>query len=113
MKYTGIELLQVIKDKKIKEKTKIRVLYLGLPTKHILKVTEDNLIWEPGEFYVGELWDENYTFEVIEEKPKKIEEMECNVESWFTPSQADIEIIKKVNEIRNAVNYLLEKESDK
>lgn len=54
----------------------------------------------------------NNEIEIIEEKPKKIEEMECSVESWFTPSQADIEIIKKVNELTKVVNYLLEKESE-
>lgn len=67
MKYTGIELLQAIKDKKIKNNTKIKVFYMGIPTKHILEVTEANLIWKPGEFFVGELWDDEYTFEPIEE----------------------------------------------
>ena len=45
--------------------------------------------------------------EIIEED-KKIEKMECSVESWFTPSQADIEIIKKVNELIDEVNKLKE-----
>lgn len=67
MRYTGIELLQAIKDKKIKENTKIKVFYIGIPTKHILEVTGANLIWKPGEFFVGELWDDEYTFEPIEE----------------------------------------------
>lgn len=67
MQYTGIELLQAIKNEKIKNNTKIKVLYLGIPTRNILEVAEDNLIWNPGEFYVGELWNDEYTFEPIEE----------------------------------------------
>ncbi len=49
----------------------------------------------------------NNEVEIIEE-PKKIEKMECNVESWFTPSQADIEIIKKINELIDEINNLKE-----
>lgn len=49
----------------------------------------------------------NEEVEIIEE-PKKIEKMECSVESWFTPSQADIEIIKKINELIDEINNLKE-----
>ena len=49
--------------------------------------------------------------EIIEE-PKKIEKMECSVESWFTPSQVDIEIIKKINELIDEINNLKEKKDD-
>lgn len=51
--------------------------------------------------------DLNEEVEIIEE-PKKIEKMECDVENWFTPSQADIEIIKKVNELIDEINNLKE-----
>lgn len=53
----------------------------------------------------------NDTIEIIEE-PKKIEKMECSVESWFTPSQADIEIIKKINELIDEINNLKEKKDN-
>lgn len=53
----------------------------------------------------------NDEVEIIEE-PKKIEKMECSVESWFTPSQADIEIIKKINELIDEINNLKEKKDD-
>ena len=53
----------------------------------------------------------NEEVEIIEE-PKKIEKMECSVESWFTPSQADIEIIKKINELIDEINNLKEKKDD-
>ncbi len=49
--------------------------------------------------------------EILEE-PKKIEKMECSVESWFTPSQADIEIIKKINKLIDEINNLKEKKDD-
>ena len=45
--------------------------------------------------------------EIIKE-PKKIEKMECSVESWFSPSQTDIEIIKKINELIDEINNLKE-----
>lgn len=56
----------------------------------------------------------NMLFEEVEiiEEPKKIEKMECSVESWFTPSQADIEIIKKINELIDEINNLKEKKDD-
>lgn len=49
----------------------------------------------------------NDEVEVIEEQ-KKIEKMECSIESWFSPSQADIEIIKKINELIDEINNLKE-----
>lgn len=48
--------------------------------------------------------------EIIEEKPKKIEEIKINLKST-KPYTDQIEI--KLNELTKAVNYLLEKESDK
>lgn len=109
MKYTGIELLQAIKDGRIADFTKVKVIYLGIPTKHILEVTRDNLMWKPGEFCVGELWDDEYTFEIIEEKPKKIEEFETT----YSMNMVEMLMQDKINELQKAVNYLLEKESDK
>ena len=49
----------------------------------------------------------NDEVEIIEET-KKIEKMECSIESWFSPSQADIEIIKKINELVDEINNLKE-----
>ena len=49
----------------------------------------------------------NDEVEIIEEQ-KKIEKMECSVESWFSPSQADIEIINKINELIDEINNLKE-----
>ena len=113
MRYRGIDLIKAIKDGKIKDFAKIKVFYLGIPTKHILEVTRDNLMWKPGEFYVGELWNDEYAFEVIEEKPKKIEEIDDDNSIWEEQAK-DIDYIfkNKIDELTKAVNYLLEKESD-
>ena len=59
--------------------------------------------------YISDIFTDEV--EIIEE-PKKIEKMECSVESWFTPSQADIEIIKKINELIDEINNLKEKKDD-
>ena len=50
----------------------------------------------------------NKEVEILDEQ-KKIEKMECSVESWFSPSQADIEIIKKINELIDEINNLKDK----
>lgn len=53
----------------------------------------------------------NDEIEIIEEKPTKIEELELvEIQNLW---DRDIEIEKKINELTKAVNYLLEKESDK
>ena len=49
----------------------------------------------------------NKEVEILDEQ-KKIEKMECSIESWFSPSQADIEIIKKINELIDEINNLKE-----
>ena len=65
MKVDGIELLQMIKAGKIKDKTKIREYYYGLPTKNVLEYIDYNLQWKHGEFLICNLWDINRTFEII------------------------------------------------
>ena len=90
------------------------------------KIKYENKIWEydaNSNDYKGEdiwlfekLFDYIKTIEFINDKveiiedSKKIEKMECDVESWFTPSQADIDIIKKVNELIDEINKLKEKD---
>lgn len=51
----------------------------------------------------------NKDVEILDEQ-KKIEKMECSIESWFSPSQADIEIIKKINELIDEINNLKEED---
>lgn len=59
----------------------------------------------------------NEEIEIIEEKPKKIEEFGycCVNKNGETRNFVDVEEVLKnrINELTKAVNYLLEKESDK
>ena len=56
----------------------------------------------------------NDEIEIIEEKPKKIEEIDDDNSIWEEQAK-DIDYIfkNKIDELTKAVNYLLEKESDK
>lgn len=113
MKYTGIELLQAIKNEKIKYGTEFKCSRFGKSNIYVK--------YEYGELniYQGtERYEENtkygvispkdlltFTFEIIEEKPKKIEKV-----SVKTNNHNVRKVANKVNEI---IDYLLEKESDK
>mgnify|MGYP003290344048 CR=1 FL=1 len=63
----------------------------------------------------------NDKIEIIEEKPKKIEEVDICIMHDFNATNGNFQItqinfkriVDKVNELQKAVNYLLEKESDK
>ncbi len=108
MKITMYELIGLIKDGKAPKKIKIhKTIYEWVFIHHEFCYADNSinriLLFE---YYVrnNKLNDE---IEIIEED-KKVEKMECSVESWFTPSQADIEIIKKVNELIDEVNKLKE-----
>lgn len=115
MKITMYELLGLVKDGKAPKKIK-----------YDCKIWEYNSEYEDYCIRNGDILEYDYILfeklfsndfishfmndevEIIE-KPKKIEKMECSVESWFSPSQADIEIIKKVNELIDEINNLKEK----
>ena len=93
MKITMYELLGIVKDGKAPKK----ILYNDIE----LEYDKDTKDYYP--YYDKYLFEFKFAdcvnfledeVEIIEE-PKKIEKMECNVESWFRPTQADIEIIKK------------------
>ena len=74
---------------------------------------------------LGDTNELNDEIEIIEEKPKKIEELTNTIEYFITYEderlKEDISLIckrlitniDKINELTKAVNYLLEKESDK
>lgn len=68
MKIDGITLLQIIKDNKLKDNTKIDVSYLDAPINYVIaKLTykDNELNWEPGTFRVSMLYDDYYTFESL------------------------------------------------
>lgn len=131
---TGIELLQMIKNGEIKEGTEINVLRTNeecccfdLMAK--LKYSDNDLHWSPGTFRSSMLWDDDYLFEIVENKKPvdKIEKIEKLSYQQLGTYQLDnndtLEFIKslndqltkhgrKINELIDAVNYLLDTKSD-
>lgn len=107
MKITIYELLGLIKDNKAPKKIAYHSVSLEYEeeNKDYYNYYGRGLFEYKFENCINFLNDE---VEIIEE-PKKIEKMECSVESWFGPSQADIEIVKKVNELIDEINNLKEK----
>lgn len=93
MKITMYELLGLVKDGKAPKKIK----YNNIELEYEKQYEDYNYYYCKGLFeykFETSIQFLNDEVEIIEE-PKKIEKMECSVESWFGPSQADIEIIKK------------------
>lgn len=122
---TGIELLQMIKNNEIKEGTEINVLRTNeecccFDIVAKLKYSDNDLLWSPGTFRSSMLWDNDYLFEIVEGKttPSNIEkikmvgcEVECkSLDALFgidTPMTIEI-AINKINELTEAVNYLID-----
>lgn len=114
MKITIYELLGLIKD----DKAPLRIKY-------------ESYIWELRKQYNDYYNEECYLIgnlieryinlqdllaqvveiiEIIEEKPKHIEELKLNQSDvWNGKTDTDL-ILEKINELRKAVNYLLDKE---
>lgn len=123
---TGIELLQMIKNNEVEEGTEINVLRTNeecccFDVVAKLKYSDNDLLWSPGTFRSSMLWDNDYLFEIAEDKttPSNIEkikmvgcEVECkSLDASFgigTPMAMEI-AINKINELIDAVNYLIDK----
>ena len=107
MKITIYELLGLVKDGKAPKKIK----YGNIKLEYDEDFTDYYKYCDKGFFEYKFTTCNDFLNEKVEiiEESKKIEKMECDVESWFTPSQADIEIIKKVNELIDEINKLNEK----
>ena len=103
-----IDLLDKIANNELEENTKIKMLGSNYVYKNGY-LTVDTKIMK--EFYISQrLLNDNV--EIIEEKPKKIEE--CKSYEDFEGIDDYIEHLRdKINKLTKAVNYLLEKESDK
>lgn len=121
MKYTGIELLQAIKEEKFEKGTKFLCVDWRPTTanNNVYFNSEGILKWEVSNNSLTQEVLIKYHFEVIEEKPKKIEELELvslEIFKTMTPAERYHVTAKeydKINDLTEAVNYLLEKESDK
>lgn len=115
---TGIELLQMIKNGEIKEGTGIIVLRANeecgcFDVVAKLKYSDNDLLWSPGTFRSSMLWDNDYLFEIVDNKdiPHKIENLyhifNDNNKKQTYYKLAD-EMFYKINELIKAVNYLLD-----
>ncbi len=126
MKIDGITLLQMIKDKKIKENTDIRVIWDdGYPEAlTIIHYDGYDLKWKNNTFYARYFYNSNVYFEIIEEKPKEMNEMTLRgekisyglMQEWldFTPNENEQKMCSAIeeigvttNELIKRVNYLL------
>ena len=122
MAIDGITLLTMIRDGKIKKETLIEVsggIHSHLP--YVIFGENKRLYWAhakkniQGVVLSNEFFE--YTFEIIEEKPKKIEEYKQNINLASSTNQEQaVKIFKylcdfaeKINELIKATNYLLEK----
>lgn len=125
MRINGIKLLQMFKNNQIKENTKIAMLFDGEKTSTILEYKFGQLVWEPGEFLVCQLWDDDFEFEIQEETTSRINKIEIKGDSpnhFYLTNEFGTKcsltkhskmIAEKTNELIDKVNYLLEKEKIK
>ena len=106
MKIKVIDLLnKIANDEKAPKKIKINnVIY---EYRGCMYCTEKANYQDIEDYLFGK-WNFNILNKEVEilDEQKKIEKMECSIESWFSPSQADIEIIKKINELIDEINNL-------
>jgi hypothetical protein len=74
----GIQLIQKIRNGKVKDGSKIKVFYDdGMFDESYVTVIEyknNDIIWAPSTFKVSMLYDEYYSFEIIEDNDKTDEE---------------------------------------
>lgn len=116
---TGIELLQMIKNNEVEEGTDIDVLRVNeesccFDVVAKLKYNNNDLLWSPGTFRSSMLWDSDYSFEIIGEKIKERYQYSL-IPNWFKDEEI-IEVVnrnfdqhqKAINELIDAVNYLLD-----
>lgn len=102
----GYELIKKISDGEIEDGTKIKVVSCGIRITE-LEVKNKGLIWQNGMFTTSQLCNNEYTFEIIKEKPKKIDLLEFDYEHTIF-EKADL-LKEKINKQTKVLNYLLEK----
>ncbi len=127
-KISYYELLELVKNKQAPEEISVNLTgnrevkyiadYDGLSFSHYFI---ENLDEKDGNYhhYLAENFLESGMFDrcitILDEKPKKIEELDLNIDK-FEDSYYDtalLGIADRLEKITKAVNYLLEKESDK
>ena len=115
----GIKLLQKIKNNELKFNQKINVYFDNtltgtLDLEAVLIYRGDEVLWSENTFRFSMLYDDNYLFEIVEDKPiiEKIEIKKYNFHndnhSKLLKNQEQLsnklnELIDVVNELRNEV----------
>lgn len=110
--YTGIELLQAIKDGEIKGGTKIEVHDLSVLDKLVTTISVNSdrgLAWKTGEFDTSFLLNDYYYFKITDIDIQEIEEIPNEVmrDDWryYVPV-----FFNKINEIIRVVNKKIEED---
>ena len=116
----GIELLQLIKTGKIENDTIISVYYddedLGKTLICELRYINNQIYWEEGTFKVSYLYNDSYSFQIVEEE-KDTEELDlfklqCTIANHYSKENIQClanEMVRKMNKLRDAVNELKNK----
>ena len=107
MKVDGIELLQMIKDGKIKTDTEIKVWFDDGLKEYITTLYFNglDLKWQPNTFYARHFYNKYVEFEIIEEE-KDIEELGMvyngNEEDEIMRNRYKInELVREINKLKN------------
>lgn len=117
MKVKGIELLQLIKNNKMKADTKITV-YKDEELYTVIKFDGYNLIWNPGALTTGNLLDDLFDFEIkeelkdIEELPIRTATKYCDKEPIVTRYFFDGDITELALKINETIRYIKKKEGN-
>ena len=118
----GIQLIQKIRNGKVKDGSKIKVFYDdGMFDESYVTVIEyknNDIIWAPSTFKVSMLYDEYYSFEIIEDNDKleKIEIIGEKIKTFYdgdthfvgTNSKDRHLYIPTLNKIINHINKIEE-----
>lgn len=116
MKISIYELIGLIKDNKAPKKIEYRGIIYDFDEKINDYYNSDKKIWSFFYHILGKIKDFvneflNDTVEILEEKDEweDIEEYNLKPDDWSTPTQADIEIQKRLNIVIKNQKYLKER----
>ena len=126
---SGIELLQKIKNNELKLNQKINVYYNNLITDTLDLVAEltykgDEVIWTEKTFRFSMLYDDNYLFEIIEDKSiiEKISRLNYQqIGTYQLDNKDTLGFIKALNEqltkhgrkLNEIIDYINKEKADK
>ena len=113
--FDGIKLLQKIKNNELKFNQKINVYFdntltATLDLEAVLIYRGDEVLWSENTFRFSMLYDDNYLFEIVEDK--KIEKLKIKddklIEKWENGSDYNYTLSAPQNVIANKINELID-----